>query len=163
MSQPVVIGSGAGCSQANLHRHAARPDPLYHVILLAMCCGVLAMALLLSVRGGTQVMVPLLGIPLPELCMTRRIWGLECPGCGMTRCFISLAHGELAAAWSYNPAGLLLFGIMAFQLPFRGYQLWRLRRGLPELALTRAAQVGFAALGIALVVQWAMRLAGFTF
>jgi hypothetical protein len=118
---------------------------------------------LLSVRGGTQVIVPVLGIPLPELCMTRRMWGLDCPGCGMTRCFISLAHGDFAAAWSHNPAGPLLFAIMAFQIPFRGYQLWLLKRGLPELTLTRTAQVAFAVLGIALVAQWALRLAGISF
>src|SRR5439155_16652693 len=99
----------------------------------AISSGVLAAALLLSVRNRTQVLLPLVELPLPELCMLRRMTGLPCPGCGMTRCFISLAHGDLPAAWSYNPAGLLLFAILVFQIPFRTVQLWRIRRGRPEV------------------------------
>src|SRR5207244_10680 len=137
-----------------------RPDSLYHVILLALCGCVLLMGLLLSVRDRSQVMLPLLQVPLPELCTMRRMLGLDCPGCGLTRCFISLAHGDVAAAWSYNPAGLWLFTIMVFQIPFRSYQLSRISRGRPDIVLPRAAQLAFALLAIALLAQWALRLAG---
>ena len=63
-------------------------------------------ALALSVRDRSQVVIPFLKLPLPELCLMRRLASVDCPGCGLTRCFISLAHGDLPAAWSYNPAGL---------------------------------------------------------
>src|SRR5262249_47049977 len=101
------------------------PDRLYHIILLALSSGVLLAAAILSIRDRSQVVLPGLQLPIPELCTMRRLVGIDCPGCGLTRCFISLAHGDLAAAWSYNPAGLWLFLIMAFQIPFRSYQLWR--------------------------------------
>ena len=39
-----------------------------------------------------------LGQPLPELCLARRITGSGCTGCGMTRSFISIMHGDLAGA-----------------------------------------------------------------
>jgi len=139
------------------------PDRLYHIILLALSSLVLLMAALLSVQDRSQVIVPLLQFSVPELCMMRRLMGIDCPGCGLTRCFISLAHGDLAAAWSYNPAGLWLFAIMAFQIPFRGYQLWRISRELPEVVLPWALQITFGILAIGLITQWAIRLAGFAF
>ncbi|MEX2175787.1 MAG: DUF2752 domain-containing protein [Pirellulaceae bacterium] len=137
-----------------------RPDPLYHIAILAMCASVLGLAFVLSVRDGTQVLVPVLGRPLPELCMFKRMTGWSCPGCGMTRCFISLAHGDLRAAWHYNPAGLLLFAVMAVQIPLRTVQLIRIRRGLPELRMWTLTQATFAVLGIILVGQWLLRLVG---
>ena len=76
---------------------------------------------------------------------------------------LSLAHGDTAAAWSYNPAGLWLFAIMVFQIPFRSYQLWRIGRGKPELVLPWAIQLAFGVLAIALLAQWSLRLAGITF
>jgi hypothetical protein len=120
-------------------------------------------SLLLSIRGSTQVLLPLVQVPLPELCTMRRFTGLSCPGCGLTRSFISLAHGDMASAWSYNPAGLLLFALVAIQIPFRTYQLWRIRRGQRELALPFVAQIVFAVLGCALLAQWTLRLAGISF
>src|SRR5439155_17330752 len=99
---------------------------------------------LLAIRDQTDVLLPLIDLPLPELCTLRRLTGLACPGCGLTRCFISLAHADLAAAWSYNPAGLLLFPMVAFQIPFRGLQLWRLRRGQAEISLGSGAQVSLS-------------------
>jgi hypothetical protein len=120
-------------------------------------------AFVLSVRAHTQVVLPIVGIPLPELCMMRRFAGADCPGCGMTRSFISLAHGDLASAWSYNPAGLWLFAILALQIPFRGYQLWRIRRGQPEIATSGLAQVALFVFAVALLGQWTLRLAGISF
>jgi hypothetical protein len=152
-------------SPSGLRSRAApsRPDTLYHIVLLALSACIVLLSVLLSIRGSTQVVLPLVQVPLPELCTFRRFVGLDCPGCGLTRSFISLAHGEVAAAWSYNPAGLLLFAIVVVQIPFRVYQLWRIRRGQRELSLPLAAQIIFAVLGIALVAQWSLRLAGIGF
>ena len=35
-------------------------------------------------------------------CVWRTITGLPCPGCGMIHAFLSLAHGDLRAAWAFN-------------------------------------------------------------
>jgi hypothetical protein len=40
----------------------------------------------------------------PTLCLWRHLLGVECPGCGMTRALSAALHGDFAAAWSYNPA-----------------------------------------------------------
>jgi uncharacterized protein DUF2752 len=140
-----------------------RPDPLYHLVLLLLCSATILLALPLSIRSQSQVVEPLVGIPLPELCMMRRTLGIGCPGCGLTRCFIALAHGDVASAWSYNPAGIWLFAIMAFQIPFRSLQLVRIRRRLPEIAMHRTAPIALSIFAIVLLAQWIIRLAGVAF
>ena len=146
--------------QATAGTHFRPPDAMYHIVLLTLCSIVLVLAAVLSVRNQTQVVLPFVGQALPELCFARRITGYGCPGCGMTRCFISLMHGDFAAAWHYNPAGLLLFTLMAAQIPFRSLQLWRIRRGLPEWNTGWTAQVLLGILAVLMIGQWALRLVG---
>jgi uncharacterized protein DUF2752 len=53
------------------------------------------------------------GIPV---CLFHSLTGLPCPGCGLTRAFSSLLHGQVAAAFAYHPFVFLLlplFVIMA--------------------------------------------------
>jgi hypothetical protein len=134
------------------------PDPLFHAVLLALSGGVLVLAMVLSIRNGKDVLIPVVNLPVPELCMMRRIGAMDCPGCGMTRCFIALVDGDLAGAWSYNPAGLFMFALVAGQVPFRAMQLWRIRRGLGELNPGALANVLIGALVVGMVGQWIVRL-----
>jgi hypothetical protein len=43
------------------------------------------------------------------LCMFRRATGIPCGGCGLTRAFVQLAHGELWSAIQLNPIAPLAF------------------------------------------------------
>ncbi|MDX1948323.1 MAG: DUF2752 domain-containing protein [Pirellulaceae bacterium] len=140
-----------------------RPDPLYHGVILVLCALVMVLAVVLSVRGSTEVLVPGIGAPLPELCVFRRLTGYGCPGCGMTRCFISLAHFDLRAAWAYNPAGFFLFPLFAFQVPYRAWQLWRIRRGLPEHSFGKFGTAALGVFAVFMVGQWAIRGVAFWF
>lgn len=36
-------------------------------------------------------------------CLFKRFSGLPCPGCGLTRAFWHLAHGDVAGAFFYHP------------------------------------------------------------
>jgi hypothetical protein len=137
---------------------AARKRFEYHAIALVLCTVVLGLAMTMSVQGGTQVNLPGFSTPLPELCHSRRVFGIDCPGCGMTRCFISLGHGDVASAWTYNASGILLFGLVVAQLPYRTMQLWRLSRGRPEWRLGRLTTWLAIALGAALALQWAVKI-----
>lgn len=137
-----------------------KPDSTYHWILLGLCVTVLLLSSLMSVREGRQVLVPLLGQPLPELCHMKRYTGIDCPGCGLTRSFISLAHGRVMDAWRYNPGAFILFPLMLFQIPFRSLQIRRLRQGLPAIQL---GWVGRGAMGLVVGVllgQWILRQLG---
>ena len=65
---------------------------------------------------GRQVRLPLLGV-LPETCATQLRLGIDCPGCGLTRCFMYSAHGDFASAWQSNSVGVFAFVYLLFQLP----------------------------------------------
>jgi hypothetical protein len=73
--------------------------------------GLWVLAGLLAVGGFLLFRV---WVPAPGtqniVCLIRRLSGLPCPGCGMTRAFAHLAKGEWAAAASDH---LLAFGIAA--------------------------------------------------
>jgi len=140
-----------------------RPDVLFHWVLLVVCLVVLGLAAVMSVRGGRQVLLPGLAVPLPELCTMKRLWGIDCPGCGMTRAFISLAHGDVAAALSYNPAAVWLFAMMAFQVPYRAVQLVRIYGGRREVSLGYLAHFALIVLAVGLVGQWLLRMGGVGF
>jgi len=50
------------------------------------------------------------GLPRFTACAFRRWTGLPCPGCGLTRSFSAISHGDVAAAWGYNPFAFPLYG-----------------------------------------------------
>ncbi|ADL41515.1 hypothetical protein COB47_0151 [Caldicellulosiruptor obsidiansis OB47] len=37
------------------------------------------------------------------MCLFRSIWGIPCPGCGMTRALLAVLKGNLLAAFYYHP------------------------------------------------------------
>lgn len=59
----------------------------------------LAAALLLDPRGVQDGVV---------VCPFRRVTGLECPACGLTRSWVHLAHGDLTASVAAHPFGVVL-------------------------------------------------------
>ena len=137
---------------------APKPSTLVHWVFLGMSIVVMVASLVLTVRDQVQVIVPLIDKPLPGTCTFRRLTGLDCPGCGLTRSFISLAHGQWRAAWGYNPAGVFFFAIVVFQIPYRVTQIVRIRRGIAEhrwASVDNWILIGLAAL---LLVQWIIGL-----
>jgi len=45
----------------------------------------------------------------PGLCLFHRLTGLECPGCGMTRAFHAISHGEFTQALSFNLLSIAVY------------------------------------------------------
>jgi hypothetical protein len=124
------------------------------MLLAAIAVVALAWALSLS---GAGLALPGLGASLPNLCVWRRLSGIDCPGCGLTRSFVALAHGNLAQAWHYNPAGLLWFAAVVWQIPYRTWQLCLLSQGR-ELTVQPRVTISVAlVLAVACVVQWGVK------
>lgn len=47
-------------------------------------------------------------------CLWRAMTGLPCPGCGMIHAFLSLAQGNLGAAWEFNPGSVVAATILVW-------------------------------------------------
>ena len=135
-----------------------RSQWLYHGTWFVLPALAIGLSLVLEIRDERQVLVPVLNQPLPELCSFRRMTGLDCAGCGLTRSFISIGHGRIADAWHYHPAGLLLYAIAAFQIPWQSMQLWRMSIGKNELQVGKFANFVFYVLAILLLGMWIVRL-----
>jgi hypothetical protein len=96
-----------------------------HIQMLCVALVVIVLASLLEVHSDQRVALSCLpGWPLPEICLSRKIFGVTCPGCGLTRSFIYLAHGDLSASWNVHRVGWLLALSVVLQLPYRIFALW---------------------------------------
>jgi hypothetical protein len=85
-----------------LDREFPEVTPARRLLLLAPAA-VLAAATLLP--PGWESPVP--------LCLVKGLTGLDCPGCGMTRAFLLIAHGRPGDATTVHPASLPAFLIVA--------------------------------------------------
>ena len=56
---------------------------------------------------------------LPSACAFRRVTGLPCPGCGLTRSWVLTAHGRLRPASERHPFGPPTF-LVSLLLVLRG-------------------------------------------
>jgi hypothetical protein len=73
----------------------------------------LAISLAALVGGAVWLSLRLPMLRCPFLAVT----GHPCLTCGATRCAIALFHGNLPAAWSWNPLALLaMVGVAVFDL-----------------------------------------------
>ena len=132
----------------------AKPDPVFHWIWLTISTVVVLLAITMSIENRERVALPGMTWPVPELCTTKAWLGIACPGCGMTRSFISAGHGRWTEAWSYNVIGIPLFWITVFQIPYRAIQLWRIRRQQPEFQLGTLATAVFLLILLVMVATW---------
>jgi len=89
------------------------------------------------------------GTPLPGMCLVHAALSIDCPLCGMSRSFVALAHGDLAAALGFHPAGPLLFAAMAVFVA--AAIAIAVRRGRP-LVERRRFVIAFEAVALACLV-----------
>ncbi len=129
-----------------------------HRQMLAAACGVIALSFVLIVRSDDHAAFALLpNLPIPSTCPSQTIFGVDCPGCGLTRSFIFLAHGDWHAAYLRNRMGWLLAAAVVLQIPYRlvallGRNRQPLGRRLPE--------VFGIVLIVALIGNWVLRMLG---
>lgn len=135
------------------HRHAMRA---HHRLMLVLSVGAILAAFLLEVRSDGRVQVPgLPQFPLPATCGSRVWFGVECPGCGLTRSFIHLAHGEWQASLRVHRLGWLLALVVLAQIPYRLVALSRPE----EYAMGRRAAQWFGyGMAFLLVANWLLKV-----
>ena len=129
---------------------------LKRFVLSVLVIAIIVLAFWLRIDAKEYVVVPWLNIALPQTCMFRNMTSLNCPGCGLTRSFISLADGHWQQSWHFNPVGWIVFILVVVQIPFRTLQLARLRSGRAALVFPGTLWLAWS-LMILLVAQWLVR------
>ena len=129
-----------------------------HRLILLLAVAVLAGSAILGPTADGRLKMPLLDFSLPSICTFKHFTGLDCPSCGLTRCFVWMSRGDLSKAYDYNPVGVVVFFVVVAQLPYRAWQLGRLARGKPELRYG-APWVLPIVLLVAIFAQWLLGIA----
>ncbi len=133
-------------------------DPKAQLKAMLLCAGIILLAVLLRVDGRGSVLMPYTdGPPLPGFCMMRNVLHVDCPACGLTRSFITLADGQFARSFTFHRLGPLLFIYVLLQIPLRAYVVLTGRAALTELQSRRSLPLIWAFL-IALLVNWGYNL-----
>ena len=116
----------AGCHSLGLHRRnlqsrAQESRRQRHVLMLAVSSAIVLLAFGMQVvPGGERVaFVGLANYPLPHTCLSRTLFGTRCPGCGLTRSMIFLAHGDWRSSWEMHHLGWLMALAVLLQFPYR--------------------------------------------
>ncbi len=92
-------------------------------LILAVFFGaIIAVAALMTPSSET---LTVFGMDVPVVCGFRRVTGIGCPGCGLTRSFAFMAHFDFASAFRMNWLGPFLFLGFATQPPYRTYVIVR--------------------------------------
>ena len=96
--------------------------------------------------------------------MLRRLTGIECAGCGLTRGFVQLAHGHPIAAVRLNPLTPVIFAWCLWHLvEVASFVLLRDRRlsaGIPSRWVWRGYGTFFLGLAILAVYRLILGLTG---
>lgn len=129
-----------------------------HWTMLWISTFVVAASFLLRSEGAEKVALHWPHFQLPEMCASRSVFGVECPGCGLTRSFIALASGDLSSSFHFHRLGWLLAISVVAQFPYRAYSLSQLHRRI----YTNRWSSWFAWFLItALILNWVIKLCGY--
>lgn len=97
----------------------------FEILVLAASLFAIVMSFYLVILKGS-VHIPVDGgMQIPETCFIKTVTGINCPTCGLTRCFIAISHGSFAAAAGFNPGGIIAYIYVLFQIPYRIMRIFK--------------------------------------
>ncbi len=103
-----------------------------HLPYLLICTFLVFTPFLLQCEFSAHQSVTLFSFKLPTICMSQRLFGVACPGCGLTRSFVLLAHGHFRASWEIHHLGIPLYLFFGYQIVYRSYCLRHLDKPIPK-------------------------------
>ncbi len=129
-----------------------------HAEYLVLYIVVLVLSFVLE-NADSRVLFPLPGgaRALPPLCPLKAWSGLDCPGCGLTRSFVALAHGELGQSIGYHRLGWALFFAVVYHVFYRAWMVAR-GGGDPPPRLGSVHKWVARALIAGLIVNWVLHI-----
>jgi hypothetical protein len=141
-------------------KHRRRTE---HLWILALAAAAVMGSFLLTPEDNRRLSLTLpcysSHVLLPETCMSRIVLGVSCPGCGLTRSFVAIAHGQFWHAFLFNPMGPFLFVLCCLQIPYRigAYLDLQQFRPLREQLANRADMIIWIVSG-GLMISWIARI-----
>lgn len=90
-------------------------------------------------------------------CTFRLLFGVPCPGCGMTTCFSHFVRGQFAGAVRANVAGTVLAMVCALLIPWSVWSAVRSRLWMVDEPVTVVSVLMLTVGGLTVVV-WIARL-----
>ena len=98
----------------------------HHWTMLLGACAIVVLVFLLEVHADQRVAFRgLASYPLPETCMSHSLFGVDCPGCGLTRSLIHLAHGRWEESIRIHRIGWIMALAVILQIPYRTARILR--------------------------------------
>ena len=130
-----------------------RADGKFHFPDGAVLLSLISLAALL-----TSLVLPAGGFFGIDTCSFHALTGLSCPGCGLTRAFCAISHGQFQEAWNHHPFSFPLYaaGMVGAAAPM-------LKSRFPGLTGRKAAmtlRVGVIALATAMLFYGGWRAKG---
>ncbi|MBS0201945.1 MAG: DUF2752 domain-containing protein [Planctomycetes bacterium] len=156
MTGIVLVEYAEASDEANRDSRPTRQDHRdWHRAVLLVAAVIIGLSLVLSVRDdGKVALIGLSNWPLPETCGLRSTLGINCPGCGLTRSFVYLAHGEWQRSLAIHRIGWLVAVFFVLQIPYRWLALRQ-----PQWTLSSAWAVGVVTFfSVALFGNWIYNL-----
>lgn len=143
--------------------NTARVEHLW-ILGLAVCAILGSFFLQPTDDGRLAFPVPFTGttLSLPDTCMSRRLLGMPCPGCGLSRSFVAMSRAEVSSAFRWNPLGPGLYFLCWLQIPYRIGEYLGAGRRFPvwERANQHLHKVTWVLI-FALFFTWAARIVAF--
>ncbi len=95
---------------------------LLRLAAIGAILGAVALAVVLPYSPGDRLL-SIGGQTLPTLCLSRSVLGISCPGCGLTRSWVALAHGDIDGSLRDHPLGALVMAYLLLQAARQGMVL----------------------------------------
>jgi hypothetical protein len=129
-----------------------------HWTMLWVSTVIVVAAFLLQVgESGRVTPKALPDLPVPMMCGSQVCFGVDCPGCGLTRSFIALADGDVTQSYRFHRVGWVVALAVLLQFPYRIYSLWELRTRFVERTWPKWFGSGLIAV---LIGSWLGKTAG---
>jgi hypothetical protein len=114
------------------------------------------------IEGQEQGLTDRSGWAIPHLCMSRRLFDVECPGCGLTRATVHTLQGQWRAGFHQHHWGWLAAVLIVMQIPYRILKLagnhWVNSRSV-QIFLSQAVSWGLPLMTLVLLMDWILRMA----
>ncbi len=110
--------------------------------------------------AGGALLVVLLLSPI-KLCLVAVLFHVPCPGCGLTRAALALAHGDFVGAFAFHPLSFALVPLVGAVVAVHVARYVSTGTLSGAAPLPRAIEIVSAALVVLLIGVWVARLFGF--